>query len=192
MQAGTSHNLGTNFATAFGTQFENEKGELVAVHQTSWGMSTRMVGGVIMSHGDDAGLRLPPALAPVQATPLLWLLYRQRPCLGSCTGNALALASLGPAGPSLRPALRTHALAPTHARARARIHAHTCAYADMRAHTYAQMPVQHSHARTWTCRRIHKFIFARRTHAFFTVERAARFLEDRQNQGKCLLFRRIL
>lgn len=69
VQAGTSHNLGTNFATAFGTRFENEKGELMAVHQTSWGMSTRMVGGVIMSHGDDAGLRLPPALAPIQATP---------------------------------------------------------------------------------------------------------------------------
>lgn len=71
MQAGTSHNLGTNFATAFGTRFENDKGELVPVHQTSWGMSTRMVGGVIMTHGDDAGLRLPPALAPVQATPSL-------------------------------------------------------------------------------------------------------------------------
>jgi prolyl-tRNA synthetase len=74
-QAGTSHNLGDNFAKAFGTRFENERGEVVAVQQTSWGMSTRMVGGVIMAHGDDAGLRLPPALAPIQvnaATQHTW------------------------------------------------------------------------------------------------------------------------
>ncbi|GAB4818966.1 hypothetical protein N2152v2_006012 [Parachlorella kessleri] len=66
LQAGTSHNLGDNFAKAFGTRYLDENGELQFVHQSSWGMSTRMVGGIIMAHGDDAGLRLPPRLAPVQ------------------------------------------------------------------------------------------------------------------------------
>ncbi|MEW5316484.1 MAG: hypothetical protein WDW38_007855 [Sanguina aurantia] len=66
LQAGTSHNLGTNFAKAFETRFLDEKGELQFVHQTSWGMSTRMIGGIIMSHGDDKGLRLPPNIAPIQ------------------------------------------------------------------------------------------------------------------------------
>lgn len=66
MQAGTSHNLGTNFAKAFNTRFLDEGGQLVHVHQTSWGLSTRMVGGIIMAHGDDSGLRLPPRLAPTQ------------------------------------------------------------------------------------------------------------------------------
>lgn len=66
VQAGTSHNLGTNFAKAFNTQYSDEQQQLQYVHQTSWGVSTRMIGGVIMTHGDDKGLRLPPRLAPVQ------------------------------------------------------------------------------------------------------------------------------
>ncbi|MBS1912510.1 MAG: proline--tRNA ligase [Bacteroidetes bacterium] len=66
LQSGTSHNLGQNFARAFETRFQNEKGELEYVWQTSWGMSTRMVGGIIMTHGDDKGLVMPPRLAPVQ------------------------------------------------------------------------------------------------------------------------------
>lgn len=66
LQSGTSHNLGTNFARAFGTQFSDEQQQLQYVHQTSWGMSTRMIGGIIMTHGDDKGLRLPPRLAPIQ------------------------------------------------------------------------------------------------------------------------------
>lgn len=66
LQAGTSHNLGDNFAKAFNTRYLSEDGELRYVHQSSWGVSTRMVGGIIMTHGDDAGLRLPPRLAPVQ------------------------------------------------------------------------------------------------------------------------------
>ena len=65
-QAGTSHNLGDNFARAFGTRYLDEGGQLQYVHQSSWGVSTRMVGGIIMTHGDDAGLRLPPRLAPTQ------------------------------------------------------------------------------------------------------------------------------
>jgi prolyl-tRNA synthetase len=66
LQAGTSHNLGQNFAKAFDTQFLDETGTKQYVHQSSWGVSTRLIGGIIMTHGDDAGLRLPPRLAPVQ------------------------------------------------------------------------------------------------------------------------------
>ncbi|MEP7219859.1 MAG: proline--tRNA ligase [Bacteroidota bacterium] len=66
LQSGTSHNLGQNFARAFETRFQSEKGEVEYVWQTSWGVSTRMVGGVIMTHGDDKGLVLPPRLAPTQ------------------------------------------------------------------------------------------------------------------------------
>jgi len=66
LQAGTSHNLGQNFAKAFGTKFQTDSGELEHVYQTSWGVSTRMIGGIIMAHGDDMGLRLPPKMAPVQ------------------------------------------------------------------------------------------------------------------------------
>jgi prolyl-tRNA synthetase len=66
LQAGTSHNLGDNFARAFGTQYLDQNNELRYVHQTSWGVSTRMVGAVVMVHGDDQGLILPPKLAPYQ------------------------------------------------------------------------------------------------------------------------------
>jgi prolyl-tRNA synthetase len=66
LQAGTSHNLGDNFARAFGTQYLDQNNELRYVHQTSWGVSTRMVGAVIMVHGDDQGLIVPPKLAPYQ------------------------------------------------------------------------------------------------------------------------------
>ncbi|KAJ4834222.1 Proline--tRNA ligase, chloroplastic/mitochondrial [Turnera subulata] len=66
LQAGTSHNLGQNFSRAFGTQFTDENGERQHVWQTSWAISTRFVGGIIMTHGDDAGLMLPPKVAPIQ------------------------------------------------------------------------------------------------------------------------------
>ncbi|KAL1820095.1 hypothetical protein ACET3Z_014964 [Daucus carota] len=66
LQAGTSHNLGQNFSRAFGTQFADENGQREHVWQTSWAISTRFVGGIIMTHGDDAGLMLPPKLAPIQ------------------------------------------------------------------------------------------------------------------------------
>ncbi|MFC4910856.1 proline--tRNA ligase [Actinomadura gamaensis] len=66
LQAGTSHYLGTNFAKAFEIQYQDEDGRLTLAHTTSWGMSTRMIGGVIMTHGDDKGLVLPPRLAPYQ------------------------------------------------------------------------------------------------------------------------------
>ncbi len=66
LQAGTSHDLGTHFAKAQNIRFQNDAGELVYCHTTSWGVSTRLIGGVIMTHGDDDGLRLPPAIAPRQ------------------------------------------------------------------------------------------------------------------------------
>jgi prolyl-tRNA synthetase len=66
LQAGTSHFMGTNFATAFGITYTGESGTAELCHTTSWGMSTRMVGGLVMTHGDDKGLVLPPALAPYQ------------------------------------------------------------------------------------------------------------------------------
>ena len=66
LQAGTSHYMSTNFAQAFGIRYTNETGQLELCHTTSWGMSTRMIGGVIMTHGDDKGLVLPPRLAPYQ------------------------------------------------------------------------------------------------------------------------------
>jgi prolyl-tRNA synthetase len=66
LQAGTSHYLGTNFATAFDITYAAADGTQTLCHTTSWGMSTRMIGGVIMTHGDDKGLVLPPRLAPYQ------------------------------------------------------------------------------------------------------------------------------
>ena len=71
LQMGTSHELGQNFAKVFETQYSSESGSLEYVWQTSWGSSTRMVGGLIMGHGDDAGLRVPPRLAPIQVVVLL-------------------------------------------------------------------------------------------------------------------------
>jgi prolyl-tRNA synthetase len=66
LQAGTSHYLGTNFARAFNIQYTGEDSQLRYAHTTSFGMTTRMIGGVIMTHGDDKGLVLPPRLAPYQ------------------------------------------------------------------------------------------------------------------------------
>ncbi len=66
LQSGTSHNFGDGFAKAFDIQFTDENNELKHVHQTSWGMSTRIIGAIIMVHGDDAGLKLPPRIAPIQ------------------------------------------------------------------------------------------------------------------------------
>jgi len=66
LQAGTSHFLGTHFAEAQSIKFQDESGTLTLCNTTSWGVSTRLIGGVIMTHGDDDGLRLPPAIAPRQ------------------------------------------------------------------------------------------------------------------------------
>src|SRR6059036_27994 len=66
LQAGTSHNLGQNFAKAFNVQYQTAAGGLEYVWSTSWGVSTRMIGGLIMTHSDDNGFVAPPQLAPVQ------------------------------------------------------------------------------------------------------------------------------
>jgi prolyl-tRNA synthetase len=66
LQSGTSHNLGDNFAKAFDIKFADKDGALKYVWQTSWGLSTRMIGGLIMQHSDDKGLVLPPKIAPVK------------------------------------------------------------------------------------------------------------------------------
>lgn len=66
LQAGTSHNLGQNFARAFDVTFQTETGEMAFAWNTSWGVSTRLVGGLVMTHGDDRGLRVPPRLAPTE------------------------------------------------------------------------------------------------------------------------------
>ncbi|MGH3768578.1 MAG: proline--tRNA ligase [Pseudonocardiaceae bacterium] len=71
LQMGTSHELGQNFARAFDVRFLSAAGQREYVWQTSWGVSTRMIGGLIMCHGDDSGLRVPPRLAPVQAIVLV-------------------------------------------------------------------------------------------------------------------------
>lgn len=70
LQAGTSHYLGTSFAEAAGIQYQDREGGQRYAHTTSWGVSTRLIGGVIMTHGDDDGLRVPPAIAPFQVVIL--------------------------------------------------------------------------------------------------------------------------
>ena len=67
LQAGTSHYFGDGFAKAFGIQFSDKNNTLQYPYQTSWGMTTRLIGAIIMTHGDDNGLVLPPAVAPIQA-----------------------------------------------------------------------------------------------------------------------------
>jgi prolyl-tRNA synthetase len=71
LQMGTSHDLGPNFAKVFDISYLDDQGSKQVCHTTSWGVSTRMMGGLIMGHGDDAGLVVPPRLAPIQAAVLL-------------------------------------------------------------------------------------------------------------------------
>lgn len=66
LQSGTSHNFGDGFAQAYGIQYTDKDNQLKYAHQTSWGMSTRIIGAIIMVHGDDSGLVLPPRIAPTQ------------------------------------------------------------------------------------------------------------------------------
>jgi len=67
LQCGTSHDLGQNFAKPFDIKFQDKDGKLKYVWQTSWGVSTRLIGGMIMTHGDDKGIIIPPKIAPIQA-----------------------------------------------------------------------------------------------------------------------------
>ena len=70
LQAGTSHNFGTNFSVPFNIQYLSKEGKLEYCHETSWGASTRLIGAIIMTHGDERGLKLPPAVAPIQVVIL--------------------------------------------------------------------------------------------------------------------------
>jgi len=79
LQAGTSHYFGQQFAKAFGIQFLNQNNELEYVYQTSWGVSTRLIGALIMVHGDDQGLILPPRLTPIQVVIVpIWRAEEER------------------------------------------------------------------------------------------------------------------
>ncbi|HXZ83202.1 MAG TPA: proline--tRNA ligase [Acidimicrobiales bacterium] len=89
LQAATSHYLGTNFAAAFGIDYTGADGVRALCHTASWGMSTRMVGGVIMTHGDDRGLILPPKIAPHQVVVVP---IGRDDDLGPVTASAEALA----------------------------------------------------------------------------------------------------
>ena len=91
LQAGTSHYLGTHFSRAQNIRYQTEHGDLAYAYTTSWGVSTRLVGGVVMTHGDDDGLRLPPIIAPKQIVivPIL----RDRPEDSSVLEYCEALAS---------------------------------------------------------------------------------------------------
>jgi prolyl-tRNA synthetase len=95
LQAGTSHFLGQNFARAFDIKFLDENNELQHAWTTSWGVSTRMVGAVVMVHGDDQGLALPPKLAPIQVVVVpIWRKEAERSAVMEAA--ALARAALEP------------------------------------------------------------------------------------------------
>ncbi|MWV28020.1 aminoacyl--tRNA ligase-related protein [Aurantiacibacter rhizosphaerae] len=104
LQAGTSHYLGTNFAFAANIRYQNKEGRETLCHTVSWGMSTRMVGGLIMTHGDDDGLRVPPALAPFQVVILPML--RDKPeddaLLDYCENLRAAIAGQNALGEPVR------------------------------------------------------------------------------------------
>jgi len=97
LQAGTSHHLGQNFARAFDVKFQTEEGEHEYVWSTSWGVSTRLVGALIMAHGDDAGLVLPPRLAPhhVVIVPIWKSDEQQALVLGAAGAVREALLEVG-------------------------------------------------------------------------------------------------
>lgn len=94
LQAGTSHYLGTSFAEASGIRFQDREGGQQLAHTTSWGVSTRMVGGIIMTHGDDDGLRVPPAVAPQQVVilPMLRENDGDAPLIAYCEELRAAIA----------------------------------------------------------------------------------------------------
>jgi prolyl-tRNA synthetase len=100
LQWGTSHHLGQNFAKAFGVTFQTEEGDRDHVWATSWGVSTRMIGGLIMVHGDDRGVKLPPKLAPYQAVIVpIYYSDQEKSALLNKVNNMLS---------ELRPEIRVH------------------------------------------------------------------------------------
>src|ERR1700749_2617799 len=109
LQAGTSHFLGTHFAEAQNIKFQDDAGTLTYCNTTSWGVSTRLIGGVIMTHGDDDGLRLPPAIAPRQivVVPMLRDKPEDAEVLAYCENLVKALASMTAFGQPVRAFLDT-------------------------------------------------------------------------------------
>jgi len=104
LQAGTSHYLGTGFAQASGIQYQDKEGAQQYAHTTSWGVSTRLIGGLIMTHGDDDGLRVPPMVAPHQIVvlPMLRDTPEDEPLLAYCAELTKALSGLIAFGEPLR------------------------------------------------------------------------------------------
>ena len=111
LQAGTSHYLGTCFAEASGIKYQDKKGNQQFAHTTSWGVSTRMIGGVIMTHGDDDGLRCPPQIAPHQIViiPMLRDNDEDEAVLAYCRSLRLELLAFNAFGEPLRVLLDTKA-----------------------------------------------------------------------------------
>ncbi len=104
LQAGTSHYLGQNFSKAQNIRYQDKEGEFQYAHTTSWGASTRLIGGVIMTHGDDDGLRVPPLIAPQQIIiiPMLRDKPEDEPILEYCDNIAQQLRTKSPFGEKLR------------------------------------------------------------------------------------------
>ena len=104
LQAGTSHYLGQNFAHAQNIRFQDREGQFQFAHTTSWGVSTRLVGGVIMTHGDDDGLKVPPQIAPHQIVivPMLRETPEDEALLAYCTKIRNALIDASAFGEPLR------------------------------------------------------------------------------------------
>jgi len=104
LQAGTSHYLGTNFAHAAGIKYQDREGSEQFCHTTSWGVSTRMIGGIIMTHGDDDGLRVPPRIAPHQVVilPMLRDKPEDEPLLAYCEEVRTAIAAQSACGEAVR------------------------------------------------------------------------------------------
>jgi prolyl-tRNA synthetase len=112
LQAGTSHFLGQTFSKAQDIKFQNSAGQFSHAWTTSWGVSTRMIGGVIMVHGDDDGLRLPPAIAPQQIVivPMLREAPEDEALLAYCREIAASLKSANALGEPIRVLVDTKAL----------------------------------------------------------------------------------
>ena len=109
LQAGTSHYLGTNFSEAADIRFQDRDGAQTLCHTTSWGVSTRLIGGVIMTHGDDDGLRVPPAIAPHQVVilPMLRDKPEDEPLLAYCESLRDQVAAQSALGEKVRVLLDT-------------------------------------------------------------------------------------
>jgi prolyl-tRNA synthetase len=95
LQSGTSHDLGQNFAKAYDIKFVDADREIKHVHTTSWGVSWRMLGGLIMVHGDDRGLRIPPKMAPIEAVLVPIVRSGDERAVDACTALGRTLSEAG-------------------------------------------------------------------------------------------------